>query len=36
MAMRENGRGHAALKKRCGFLNLPDSQHLATVSDIYS
>ena len=36
MAMRENGRGHAALKKRCRFLNLPDPQHLATVSDIYS
>ena len=34
MAMREIGRGHTALEKLCGFLNLPEPPHITTVNDI--
>ena len=34
MAIREIGRDHTALKKLCGFLNLPEPPHTTTVSDI--
>ena len=35
MAMREIGRGHAALEKLFGLLSLPEPPHPITESDIY-